>query len=138
MDQLPVESPDPDPLLPSKDELCAVELARGKTRAQAAEASGLSERTVYARLRDPVFVARVVELRHAFVDEAVAKLSSAAGQAADTLLELLNRAQPPTVRLGAARAILSDLIGLELHAELEGRIAELERVAGRSGSESGR
>jgi hypothetical protein len=116
-------------LVDSRDELAAIEVARGKTRAEAATASGLSERTIYNRLQDPVFVDRVIRLRSQFLDDAVAKLSSAAGQAADTLIELLGVKQPPTVRLSAARAILSDLIDLSLHAGVETRIAELERRA---------
>jgi hypothetical protein len=125
-------------LLPSKDELAAIELARGKTRLQAAEASGLSERTIYSRLQDPVFVDRVLRLRSGFVDSAVAILSSSAVQAAETLVALLGKDHPPTVRLGAARAILSDLIDLSLHAGIEERIAELERRAERGGQGSSR
>jgi hypothetical protein len=43
-----------------------------------------------------------------------------------TLVALLDESQAASVRLAAARAIMSDLIAMQDHAELVKRVAELE------------
>jgi len=113
------------PLSP-KDELLALALAQGKTRAQAAAAVGLGERTVYTKLARPEFAQRVRDLRAELLDRAVGHLTEAAEEAAMTLRELLAKDVPPTVRLGAARAVLADLVSLAFHASVEERLASLE------------
>jgi hypothetical protein len=81
---------------------------------------------VYKRLKDPAFQARVKLVRSDMVRRSAGLLSAAAGQAVQTLLELMRPPSPPTVRLGAARAVLE--LGLRVRevAELEVELRALE------------
>jgi hypothetical protein len=110
------------------DELLALALAQGKTRADAAAVAGVSERTVYTRLADSDFGRRVSDLRAELVNTSVGRLAAAAATAADTLAELLGAAAPPTVRLAAARAVL-DLVRLAFDETIAERLSALERQA---------
>lgn len=58
---------------------------------------------------------------------AVGRLSSAASQAVDTLVQLLSPHNKPSVRLNAAKAILLQLGPLSELGELRARIDRLER-----------
>lgn len=111
----------------TKPEMLAVEIARGQPIADAARAAGLSPRTAYRLMAEPGFRARVDELRRAMVQTAVGKLTDSATEATDTLRTLLGAGHPPTVRLGAARAILDNVVDLQTHADILERIAALER-----------
>lgn len=113
----------------AEGEALILALACGATVEAAARQSGVSDRTVYRRLEDPVFKARVQEVRGEMVRRSAGMLTAAAGQAVQTLLALQKEAMPPAVRLGAARAVIE--LGLKVRevAELEARIAALERLA---------
>jgi hypothetical protein len=100
-------------------------LAAGATVEAAAKVAGVSEPTVYRRLREPAFRQRVAELRDEMVARAVARLSATSTLAADTLRELLG-ARAETVRLGAARAILELGTKLRETEDLAARVAALE------------
>jgi len=113
-------------LLSAKDELLALALAQGKTRKAAGLACSVAERTVYLKLSRQEFQLRVQELRGEMLGRAVARLTASAETAAETLQELLGAGMPPTVRLGAARAVLAELISLAYHEGVEARLAELE------------
>lgn len=105
-------------------------LACGATVEAAARQCQVSDRTVYRRLEDPAFKARVREVRGEMVRRSAGLLTAAAGQAVQTLLALQKESVPAAVRLGAARAIIE--LGLKVRetAELEARIAALEQQAG--------
>jgi hypothetical protein len=115
------ESPGADPL----DKL-ALALARGLSMRRAAREAGLAETTARRRAAAPGFRARVDAFRREAIDRAVGKLASAAGRAADTMVEHLDGKNSPDVRLKAARGILADLLAVRAHEELAERIAELE------------
>ena len=87
----------------------------------AGRAGGVSEATVYRRLREPDFRAAVEAARAEIVSRAVAKLSAASTEAAEALRRLLY-VDTPFARLAAARAIL------ELGARLREQEALAERV----------
>ena len=110
-----------------KAEMMALAIARGESVGEAAISHGVNERTAYRWSAEPEFKARVDELRRRMVADAVGKLACSATLAVTTLQELLGIASPPTVRLGAARAILASLIEIQTHAELTERIANLEK-----------
>jgi hypothetical protein len=61
------------------------------------------------------------------VQRTAGALTAAAGEAVRTLLELLKPAVAASTRLGAARAVLESGVRLREIAELEERLAELER-----------
>jgi hypothetical protein len=89
----------------------------------------LNERTVYRRLEDPVFKARVQEARGEMVKRSAGMLTAAAGESVRTLLSLQKDSAPPAIRLGAARAVLELGIKVRELADLEARIAALEAQA---------
>jgi hypothetical protein len=108
-------------------------LACGATVEAAGKQCDLTERTVYRRLNDPAFQARLQGLRADMVRRAAGLLTASAGSAVSTLLSLQKEAIPPAVRLGAARAILELGIKVRELADLEARIAALEQQAGITG-----
>lgn len=103
-------------------------LACGATVEAAAKQCGLTDRTIYRRLNEPAFKARLAELRGDMVRRCAGMLTAAAGEAVRTLLALQGSAVPPATRLGAARAILE--LGLKVRevAELEARMSALEAL----------
>ena len=118
----------------SADAVLIARLAAGATRADAAAAAGVGQRTVYRRLNDAAFARQVAAARAALVSQAVGRLADAASAAAATLRALLD-AEPESIRLGAARAVLE--LGAKLRAadELEARIVALEQAATPGGQE---
>jgi len=112
----------------SADETLIVLLAGGATRQQAAQSAAVSERSVYRRLEDPAFRARIEECR---VDMRgrTASLLVAAGVAAVGVLVRLLRAESDAIKLAAATRILE--LGGKLRAdlELEARVSQLEAAA---------
>ena len=112
-----------------KIESLARALAAGDSAASWAEAHAVPRRTAYRWAAEASVKAQVRGLRQGLVTDAVGKLAGAATAAVDTLRGLLAEGQPATVRLGAARAILTALIDVQTHAELADRVAHLEELA---------
>jgi hypothetical protein len=110
------------------DDRLALELATGKTVADAAAAAGVSERTAYRRLDDPEFRGRLTVLRGEMVRRAAGRLADGSTNAAETLTALLS-AKSEAVRLGAARSILELGTKLRDSTEIEERIVALEDAA---------
>jgi hypothetical protein len=105
----------------------ALALASGKTIRDAAADAKVSERSVRNWLGDPLFIARVRELRNGMYTAAVGKLADLSGRAADTLGELL-RNGTAQLKLQASRAVLEFGPKLREHAELAARLGELEKA----------
>ncbi|MBV8266902.1 MAG: hypothetical protein JO252_11295 [Planctomycetaceae bacterium] len=112
-----------------KIESLAQALAAGDSAAAWAEVHAVPRRTAYRWAAEADVQARVRGLRQGLVTDAVGKLAGAATAAVETLRGLLAEGQPASVRLGAARAILSALIDVQAHAELADRVAHLEELA---------
>ena len=112
-----------------KIESLARALAVGDSAAAWAEVNHVPRRTAYRWAAEAGVKARVHGLRQGLVTDAVGKLAGAATAAVETLRGLLAEGQPATVRLGAARAILSALIDVQTHAELSDRVTRLEGLA---------
>jgi hypothetical protein len=104
-------------------------LACGASVDQAARQCGLSTRTVYRRLAEPSFRQRLQALRGDMVSRTAGTLTAAATEAVRTLLELLKSSTSDAVRLGAARAVLEIGIKVREVADLEERLAALEKAA---------
>ena len=81
----------------------------------AASIAGISVRTAYRRLADPVFKQQLQEARQCLRESILAKLSDAGHDAVGTLWELMQSADDEGVRLRAAKAVLESLRGF--HAE---------------------
>jgi hypothetical protein len=101
-------------------------LACGATAEAAAQKAGVSERTVYRRLKDPGFQNQLQRLRSDMVQRAAGTLTAAATEAIKTLLSLLQSSIPHAVRLGAARSILEIGMRVREATDLEGRLQALE------------
>jgi hypothetical protein len=109
----------------SADSALIAGLAAGLTIEDAAKAAHIGESTAYRRLKDEAFRQQVREVRAEVLARSVGRLSAATVAAVETLQQLL-RAEGDQVKLGAARAILDQVIRLREHTDLEERIAELE------------
>jgi hypothetical protein len=107
------------------DEIAARIIAAGQTRAAAAAASGMSERTIYYRLTDPSFRALVAKYREPIVDSAVGTLAQFGPRAAAVLGERLED-ENPAVQVRAACAVLQNIIALREHVELAQRVERIE------------
>src|SRR5262245_62007236 len=116
----------------ARDEALANALAAGATVKAAGEAVGLTARSVYLKLADPAFKARVAGLRSKVLDGVVGKLAHLAGDAVDRLAEAV-RGGSEALAVRAALGVLEAVCKVRTHAELEGRLAELERKAGAAG-----
>ncbi len=110
------------------DDAIVTALACGLSVEAAAKQCQLSIRTIYRRLQDPAFQARLSELRSDMVKRAASMLTAASSDAVRTLVQLQRESLPASVRLGAARAVLE--IGLKVRdiVELETRIQQLEDI----------
>jgi hypothetical protein len=108
------------------DDGLLLSLACGATVENAARAAGVSERTVYRRLKSPAFRQQLQQRRGDLVQRAAGVLTAASMEAIKTLLELQKATAPAPVQLGAARCILE--LGLKLReaADVHQRVETLE------------
>jgi hypothetical protein len=67
--------------------------------------------------------------RRRLIDAGLGKLTKHVGKAVAQIADLAAKAESESVRLAAARAILSELISISNFADLEARIADLESTA---------
>ena len=77
----------------------------------AASIAGISVRTAYRRLADPVFKQQLQDARQSLRESILAKLSDAGHDAVGTLWELMQTADDEGIRLRAAKAVLDSLRG---------------------------
>lgn len=116
------------------DEAIAVALATGQTAQGAADAAGVGVQTVWRRLRNPAFKARVAELRAQMVSAATGKLADGMGEAAEVLRNLIGdtcadgEPRSEKIILGAAVKLLELSVKLRDSVELEERLSALERA----------
>lgn len=117
----------PDNIARMKGEPTALAaLAAGATIEAAAEAAGVSPRTVYRRLADTGYAAEVDRHREAAIGRALGRLASASSAAVETLVELADGAESESVRLKAADRIVSHVVALHDHLAVSSRLEELE------------
>ena len=116
----------------TRDEILAAALASGKTHRAAADAAGMSDRTVRRRLEAPEFRAMVSAQRTELVNQVADRLAGLAPQAVETMYSLLSDNNPPAVRCKAAQAVLSSSRAWRDASEMEARIRMLEALVARS------
>lgn len=107
----------------------ATQVAAGVCVKAAASIVGCSESHAYTLAGCDEFKMRVSQLRSSITSQAVGKLSAAASQAVDVLVELMGPDNEPKDRLAAAKAVLATLGPLSDHSELRSRLDEIERAA---------
>lgn len=110
-------------------ELLTAAVANGARIKDAAAEIGCSQSHAYHLSASPTFKQRVAELRAEACNAAVGRLSDAASLAVDTLVEMLDAANEPAIRMQAAKAILANVKPLSEIAELRGRIDAIEKAA---------
>ena len=110
-----------------QDVILVTALAKGATASQAAAQAGVSERTVYRRLQQPEFQARIDALQEETLQRAAAILTAAAQEGIHSLVALQASSTPPAVRRAAARDILEMGLRLREVASFEKRLLDLER-----------
>jgi 3-hydroxyisobutyrate dehydrogenase-like beta-hydroxyacid dehydrogenase len=109
------------------DDELVLTLACGASVDSAAQKAGLSRRTVYRRLEDSAFRARVAETRAEMVRRTAAVLTAVGLTAVKTLTTLQESAVSESVRLGAARATIE--LGCKMRETVEwgDRLAAIEK-----------
>ena len=105
----------------------ALALSSGATIKSAAEAGGVSEKTVRRRLAIPLYRAEIRRLRSEKLERAAGAIIEATVAAVLTLEDLLSAASEH-VRLGAVRTILEHAVALSEKTETRERITALEHV----------
>jgi hypothetical protein len=105
----------------------ALALATGRTVKAWAKAHDVPERTAYTWARSPEVRQLVRRIQRRAIGRAAGCLSRHAAAAAAKIAKLADSAQSESVQLQAARAVLADLMQLANYADLDDRIAELER-----------
>jgi hypothetical protein len=110
------------------DPVLAMALATGATNEEAAKRAGVSLRTVTRRLKDQAFVARLDELRARSLESIGAELAAGAAQAVSTLVQLLDPENPPSVRVAAARALLTNMLQYREAGELQRQVSEIRQT----------
>ena len=108
------------------DELVVAALAAGRTLQEAADAAGVSPRTVSRRLADPAFRQSIRSVRGEMIGQALGRMADGMSEGADVLRALL-AAESESVRLGACRTMLELGVKLRESVELEERLAVLEQ-----------
>jgi len=88
----------------------------------------MSERSVRRRMANADFRARVHQAQTDVFGQAIATLTGASVTAASTLLGLLDPSAPPSVRLGAARAVLDFTGRLREEHVIEERLSAVEQA----------
>lgn len=104
----------------------AVAVAGGATIKAASSTAGCAIQTAYHISADDDFRQRVAALRSEMTTLAVGKLADSAALAVDTLRELCDAANEPSVRLNASKAILAALPTMTEFGELRKRIDAIE------------
>ncbi len=113
--------------LTNKQTRAVAALLANSTRAQAAEASGLSERTLQRYMALPHFRQALTEAEAEAMAEAARRLAVDAGEATRTLKEIMgDKTAPAAARVRAALGWLSLTPGFREHVVLEARLEDLE------------
>ncbi|MHB1422797.1 MAG: hypothetical protein ACYC3I_06305 [Gemmataceae bacterium] len=110
------------------DEQLAMHLAAGVSVQGAAELTGVDRSTVFRRLKDETFRARIGAIRAEMLDRAFGDLSKGLLDASRTLRSLL-LSEEEKIRLAAGRSLLDFGVRFREAASWEARIENLERLA---------
>ena len=104
-------------------------IASGRTVRSWANDNQVSHKSAYTWAKSPECQKIVANIRRKAIDRVVGVLTRRALGAVNRVVDLGKDAISETVRLQANRAILSELISVTEFADLERRLADLERRA---------
>lgn len=108
------------------DEIFLQAIACGATVEIAATRAGISRATAFRRMNAPHFQESLKGIRNDIITRTHAFLNAATGEAARTLLQLLQANHSSTARLGASKAIIELTCKLRDHEEFEARLRAIE------------
>jgi hypothetical protein len=114
----------------SKKTQLALAIAQGIPVATWARASGVSRRAAFYWAKEPSVRETVESCRRRMIDHALGRMTRHTANAADIIIKIANEAKSDSVQLRAARALLSDVMAVSHHAELETRMAGIEKTLG--------
>jgi AcrR family transcriptional regulator len=110
----------------SREDQALLALISEPTIAKAAEASGISQATLFRYLQDKEFRAEYQRQKRTLLDAALSDLHAAAGDAVACLVEIMTDTKvTPAARVAAARAVLGYSIDT---AKIEDVIRRLEAI----------
>lgn len=109
------------------DESLIASFVAGVTVQEAAARASVGERTAFRRLSDPSFRQRLAETKGRMLEAVSARLVASAGAACEELERLLKKAESESVRLGAARTILEQVLRMRELVEIDQRLLALEQ-----------
>jgi hypothetical protein len=113
----------------NKDRVLAA-LLTSNTRKEAAQKSGVSERTIYSYLQDPVFLEQYEAGRRELVKAATEQIQRGLAPAITALREITEDGKAGrTARVAAARALLEYGIRLSEITDIYNRLDKLEEQA---------
>jgi hypothetical protein len=108
-------------------EQLAVSVAAGTSIAMWCRKNSVPLRTAYGWASSREFKAQVADHRRQLTDRAIGKLAANVAEAVSQIRRLMREGQSETTRLGAAKAIISELIAIQTHAQLADRIEAMEK-----------
>lgn len=89
----------------------------------AAIAAGVSERTAYRRLADPVFRKQIDDARQSLREAILGRLADAGHDAIGVLMDLAHGSEDEAIRLKAAKTLLDSLLATQRHESTPNRQA---------------
>lgn len=96
---------------------------------EAAKSAGVSERTVYSRLKDPEFNRKLAEERRRLWKGYATSLQGKLGRAIQTIAEIMdNEETPPQVRLNASAEIIRSGMRITELVDVVERVDALEKI----------
>lgn len=101
--------------------------ASSKSYEEGCRKAGISKNTLYEWLKDPLFKARLGEMRDLFIEEAVDVLKSNITKATDVLVALLDHKESPSLVRSVANDIIGHVFKFHEMQEVERRLDVLER-----------
>lgn len=108
---------------PEGDDALVLALAGGKSQTAAAELAGVCRDTVYRRMQNPVFRARIEAVRRGWLDRAAGQLADGAVEAVIRLRKIVeDESEATRDQVAAAKALLASL-------KLAGECPECKRRA---------
>lgn len=112
-----------------KDEIIIAALISNPTVKKAAEACGMGETQIYARLRTPAFKEKYDNARRELLQQTTAYLQGIVGEAIQKMYSIMNNPDASyQVQLNAAEAIARNKDKMTEQADILGQIAELKKA----------
>lgn len=111
------------------DDRIILALLSAPTVREAAAAAGVSERTVYARLKEPAFNQKLAEARREMWRGHAVALQGQLGKAISTISRIMcDTDAPPQVRLNASAEIIRSSMKMTELVDVVERVNALEKV----------